>query len=210
VSRLLNRRISGRVVTPLLLRLWPRITANEVSMLGLAFALLAAGCFLADWPVVAGSIVALTSILDGSDGEIARLKQLRSPFGAYLDAVVDRYADTAMLAAATVYAWRAGGGWAAVVGGVAAGAGNLMVSYTSARSVVDLDYRYRGRWLAAGRGRDLRLFVLCVASIVTPVVPMAVSGALLLIALLPMALPPPAWCCPGGSAVPGRLPARRP
>ena len=184
VSRLLNRRISGRIVTPLLLRLWPTITANQVSVLGFAFALLAAGCFLADWPVVAGAIVALTSILDGSDGEIARLKQLRSPFGAYLDAVVDRYADTAMLAAATVYAWRAGGGWAAVVGGVAAGAGNLMVSYTSARSVVDLDYRYRGRWLAAGRGRDLRLFVLCVASIVTPVVPMAVSGALLLIALL--------------------------
>ena len=112
VSRLLNRRISGRVVTPLLLRLWPTITANQVSVLGFAFALLAAGCFLADWPVVAGAIVALTSILDGSDGEIARLKQLRSPFGAYLDAVVDRYADTAMLAAATVYAWRAGGGWA--------------------------------------------------------------------------------------------------
>ncbi|MGH9261409.1 MAG: NTP transferase domain-containing protein, partial [Acidimicrobiales bacterium] len=104
VSRLLNRRVSGRVVTPILLRLWPRVTANQVSVLGFVVALLAAGCFLADWPVAAGVIVALTSILDGSDGEIARLKQLRSPFGAYLDAVVDRYADTAMLAGATVYA----------------------------------------------------------------------------------------------------------
>jgi hypothetical protein len=52
------------------------------------------------------------AVLAASASKIARLKQLRSPFGAYLDAVVDRYADTAMLAAATVYAWRAGGGWA--------------------------------------------------------------------------------------------------
>jgi choline kinase/phosphoglycolate phosphatase-like HAD superfamily hydrolase/phosphatidylglycerophosphate synthase len=183
VSRVLNRRVSGALLTPVLLRLWPSVTANQVSLLGLAVALLAAGCFLAGWPAAAGAVVALTSIIDGSDGEVARLKQLRSPFGAYLDAVLDRYADTAMLAAATVYAARSGGGWVAVAGGVAAGAGNLMVSYTSARSVVDLGYRYRGRWLAAGRGRDLRLFVLSVAALVTPQVPLAVSGALVVLAL---------------------------
>ena len=51
-------------------------------------------------------MVALASILDGSDGEIARLKQQRSPFGGYFDAVLDRYADTAMLATAAVFAWR--------------------------------------------------------------------------------------------------------
>lgn len=184
VSRLLNRRVSGRVVTPTLLRLWPRVTANEVSVLGFGVALLAAACFLADWPVLAGVGIALASILDGSDGEIARLKQLRSSFGAYLDAVLDRYADTALLAAATVYAWRTGGDGIAVAAGVAAGAGNVMVSYTSARSLVDLAYRYRGRWLAAGRGRDLRLLVLSMAAVLSPLVPVAVSGALILLALL--------------------------
>jgi 1L-myo-inositol 1-phosphate cytidylyltransferase / CDP-L-myo-inositol myo-inositolphosphotransferase len=89
VARVVNRRLSGRVLTPMLLRLLPRVTANEVSVLGFAVALLAAGFFLADWPVAAGAMVALASILDGSDGEIARLKQQHSPFGAYFDAVLD-------------------------------------------------------------------------------------------------------------------------
>jgi 1L-myo-inositol 1-phosphate cytidylyltransferase / CDP-L-myo-inositol myo-inositolphosphotransferase len=184
VARVVNRRLSGRVLTPMLLRLWPRVTANEVSLLGFAVALLAAGFFLVEWPVAAGAMVALASILDGSDGEIARLKQQRSPFGAYLDAVLDRYADTAMLVAAAVFAWRAAGHWAVVAVGVAATAGNLMVSYTSARSVVDLGYRYRSRWLAAGRGRDLRLFVLSVAAVLAAVTPVAVLGALVVVAVI--------------------------
>jgi 1L-myo-inositol 1-phosphate cytidylyltransferase / CDP-L-myo-inositol myo-inositolphosphotransferase len=184
VARVVNRPLSGRVLTPMLLRLWPRVTANEVSMLGLAVAVVAAGFFLAGWPAAAGAMVALASILDGSDGEIARLKQQRSPFGAYFDAVLDRYADTAMLTAAAVFAWRETSHWAVFAAGVAAAAGNLMVSYTSARSMVDLGYRYRGRWLAAGRGRDLRLFILSVAAVVAAVTPVAVTGALVLVAVM--------------------------
>ncbi len=184
VARVVNRRLSGRVLTPMLLRLWPRVTANEVSVLAFTVALLATGFFLADWPVAAGAMVALASILDGSDGEIARLKQQRSPFGGYFDAVLDRYADTAMLAAAAIFARRHAGDWTVVAVGVAAVVGNLMVSYTSARSVVDLGYRYRGRWTAAGRGRDLRLFLLSVAAVLAPFAPVAVMGALSLIAVM--------------------------
>jgi hypothetical protein len=81
VARVLNRRVSGRVLTPMPLRLWRGVTANEVSVLACAVALLAAGGFLAGWPVAAGAMVALTSILDGSVGEIARLKHLRTGEG---------------------------------------------------------------------------------------------------------------------------------
>lgn len=183
VARLVNRPLSVHVLTPALLRLWPGVTPNEASILSLAVALLAAGCFLGGWPVVAGAGVTLASILDGSDGEIARLKHQRSPFGGYLDAILDRYADTAMLAAATVFAWRETGGWLVVAAGVAATAGNLMVSYTSARSVVDLGYRYQSRWLAAGKGRDVRLFVLSVAAVFAGLAPIAVTGALVLLAV---------------------------
>jgi 1L-myo-inositol 1-phosphate cytidylyltransferase / CDP-L-myo-inositol myo-inositolphosphotransferase len=184
VARYVNRPVSGRVLTPMLLRLWSGVTANQVSALGFVVAALAAGCFLGGWPLAAGVLVALASILDGSDGEIARLKQQRSHFGAYFDAVLDRYADTAMLSAATVFAWRDAGQWAVVAAGVAATAGNLMVSYTSARSIVDLGYRYRGRWLAAGRGRDLRLFVLSAAAALAALTPIAVTAALVVIAVM--------------------------
>ncbi|MGH9245300.1 MAG: NTP transferase domain-containing protein [Acidimicrobiales bacterium] len=184
VSRVLNRRVSGLVLTPLLLRLWPGVTANVVSVIGFVVALGASACFLLDQPIGAGVLVTLSSILDGSDGEIARLKRLRSPFGAYFDAVLDRYADTLMLAAGTAYTSRALDHWAIVAVGAAAVAGNLMVSYTSARSVVDLDYRYRGRWLAAGRGRDLRLFILSLGAVAAAVTPAAMAFGLALLAVI--------------------------
>ncbi len=46
----------------------------------------------------AGGVVAqVTSIIDGCDGEIARLKRLESDFGAWSDAVLDRDADAFLL-----------------------------------------------------------------------------------------------------------------
>ena len=46
----------------------------------------------------------LSSILDGCDGEVARLKHLQSKMGDYFDAVLDRYADSLMFAGLSFYA----------------------------------------------------------------------------------------------------------
>ncbi|MDQ3945676.1 MAG: NTP transferase domain-containing protein [Actinomycetota bacterium] len=192
VSRALNRKVSARLLTPFLLRLWPGITANHVSALGFAVAVAAAAAFFFGAPLAGGLAVQLASILDGSDGEVARLKMASSPFGSFFDAVLDRYADALVLFGAGSYAWVAGEGsalfgpawsWLTAAGLVLAVTGNLMVSYSSARSVVDLGYRYEGRWTAAGRGRDWRLFVLFLGGLLAWIDPVAVVGALLLIGL---------------------------
>lgn len=44
------------------------------------------------------------SILDGVDGEIARLKFMRSNYGGLLDAILDRYGDFLIIIGMT-YAW---------------------------------------------------------------------------------------------------------
>jgi 1L-myo-inositol 1-phosphate cytidylyltransferase / CDP-L-myo-inositol myo-inositolphosphotransferase len=169
VSRTINRRLSGRLLTPLFLSLAPGVTANQVSALAFAVAIAAAVAFLLGQPVIGGLAVQLASVLDGCDGEIARLKRDESPFGSFFDAVLDRYADTFLLAGAGYYAWSAGDEsvlfgpyWSplVVLVSILALAGNLLVSYTSAKSVADLGYRYRGPFMAAGKGRDLRLFVM--------------------------------------------------
>jgi choline kinase/phosphatidylglycerophosphate synthase/phosphoglycolate phosphatase-like HAD superfamily hydrolase len=192
ISRTINRRLSGRLLTPLLLRLAPGVSANQLSALAFAVALGAAAAFLLGNPVIGGLVVQLASVLDGCDGEIARLKKEQSRFGGFFDALLDRYADTFLFAAAGDYAWSAGGesvlfgSWwnpTVVVVSVLAATGNLLVSYTSAKSVADLDYRYRGRFIAAGRGRDLRLFVLFLAGVLASLDPSAVVLALLLVAL---------------------------
>ena len=193
ISRTFNRRISTAIFTPLLLRLFPQITANVVSVLAFAVSLAASLAFFLALPIVGGVLIQLASVLDGSDGEVARLKKLQSPFGNFFDAVVDRYADGFMLFGMFYYMLTAsaihsvlGPPTTALVVGVSMLAifGTLMVSYTSAKSVTDFGYRYGGQWTAAGRGRDLRLFVLALGGVGALIHPIAVFVAVLAVALL--------------------------
>ncbi len=45
------------------------------------------------------------SILDGCDGEIARLKFLKSKWGGFFDAVIDKYVDTTIIAGMSYGYW---------------------------------------------------------------------------------------------------------
>jgi 1L-myo-inositol 1-phosphate cytidylyltransferase / CDP-L-myo-inositol myo-inositolphosphotransferase len=193
IARRLNRPVSTRVLTPALLRVYPSITPNEVSVLSLLVAIAAAATFLAAAPMLGGLLIALTSILDGSDGEIARLKYMQSPFGAYLDATLDRYADAIIISAMGIYAFHAAtdaASWTtawvliAAITSIAALIGSQMRSYTSLRSIIDLGYRYEGRWTAAGRGRDVRLFTLSLGGVAAVVNPLAALMALGIVALV--------------------------
>ena len=193
ISRNINRRISTGIFTPLLLKLFPRITANIVSVLAFAVSLMASLAFFLAIPLAGGILIQLASILDGSDGEVARLKKLQSPFGNFFDAVIDRYSDGFMLFGMFYYMTTAsairgllGPPTTALVVGASMLAilGTLMVSYTSAKSVTDFGYRYGGRWAAAGRGRDLRLFVLALGGVAAFVHPISVFVAVLAVGLL--------------------------
>jgi CDP-L-myo-inositol myo-inositolphosphotransferase len=197
IARTINRRISLNLLTPLLLRLFGGITANQVTLLSFLVAGAATGFFFAALPLLGGIAVQLTSVLDGSDGEIARLKKQESDFGRFFDAVVDRYADAIILFSMFYFAWTSvdlatllGSTHEPVVlgAGLLAIAGNLMVSYTSAKSVADLGYAYQGRWIASGRGRDLRLFLLFLGGVLAVVHPITVLLALVVIAALTNAI----------------------
>lgn len=201
VSRWLNRRFSIRIFTPLLLKLWPGITPNQASVVSFLVGLAACVCFFLRRPVVGGVLLQLASILDGCDGEIARLKKMQSSFGNFFDAVLDRYADTFVLFGMLYYSMTSpmnrelvgtywGAHWSLIVIAIfmLAISGQLMVSYTSAKSVADFGYRYKGRLVAAGRGRDLRLFLLFIGGVAARVHPIAVSAAALLIAALTNAI----------------------
>ena len=86
-------RMNRRVSIPISRRLikFP-ITPNMVSLFTLALSL-AAGVFFAAggyWNCLAGAVLGvLTSILDGCDGEVARLKLQVSDFGCWMDSICD-------------------------------------------------------------------------------------------------------------------------
>ena len=156
-----NRVLSGRVITPLLLSVAPGLRPDTVTVLAAVVGLSAAPAILAGWMLVAALAVQLASILDGADGEIARVAHRGSRFGAFLDPMLDRVVDGLVFSAAGLYlAVQVGGGVAAGMVGVFAAVGHLLVSYSTSRAALDLGHRYEGRLVASGRGRDLRLLVL--------------------------------------------------
>jgi CDP-L-myo-inositol myo-inositolphosphotransferase len=193
VATRLNRPLSQRVVTPALLALFPRVTPNQVTLIAFAVAVAAAVGFAVGAPIVAAVLVALASVLDGSDGEIARLTYRSSAYGAFLDAVLDRAADGILFTGAAIYLATdthvgdlLGGAQVPLAVSVCGAAlvGHLLVSYTTAKAEIDLGHRYRGTLLGGGRGRDLRLLVVTLGALAAVVEPVALLVALATVALL--------------------------
>lgn len=94
VSRFLNRKVSLKI-TKFLAR--TGITPNQVTFISFLTAAASSVSFAAVHPALGGLLAQLTSIIDGVDGEIARLKFLKSAYGGLFDAVLDRYADFIIL-----------------------------------------------------------------------------------------------------------------
>jgi len=101
VSRYLNRPISTRIsVAVASLRPAPDLLSALAALLGV----LSGWLLFVGAGIAGGVLVHATSILDGVDGESARLQMRASPRGAMLDGVLDRIADAAILAGLGIWA----------------------------------------------------------------------------------------------------------
>lgn len=108
VARYINRKCSRRLTT------WlshTSVTPNQLTVASFLIAMVAAVLFVLGQPLWAGLTVQLASIVDGSDGELARLRLRRSALGALLDSLLDRYADGLVLLAMGYYAYAVSPGW---------------------------------------------------------------------------------------------------
>jgi choline kinase/phosphatidylglycerophosphate synthase len=95
VSRYLNRPLSTRIS---MLLASGRLSPDLVTWFAFALGVVA-GALLASGQGLAGALVTHTaSVLDGVDGELARLQLRASPRGALLDGFLDRLADVVIVA----------------------------------------------------------------------------------------------------------------
>jgi len=92
VSRWLNRPVSSRLAI-FLFRHARWATPNLLTVVSFLVATAAALLFGSGQLVIGAFLVHLSSILDGTDGELARLSSSVSAFGGLLDSVLDRLAD---------------------------------------------------------------------------------------------------------------------
>jgi phosphatidylglycerophosphate synthase len=114
------------------------------------------------WGWAAGLVAAAAQVLDGVDGQLARLTGRASRSGAFMDSVLDRYADGAMVIGLTVYLIHLPLGWPAgllVILGALAVIGSGSISYSTARAeTLDIDL---GRPTLASKGTRTSVIILC-------------------------------------------------
>lgn len=165
VSRYLNRPLSRPAARALK---GSPLTPNAVTTFTVLLAFATGAMIAAGWNVAGGVLIQVVSVVDGVDGELARLKAQATRFGAVFDAVTDRYGDAAMLAGMTVYAVRfESHPHAEFVGMLALGAA-LIVSYSRARIEADLPDVAAGGRLDSVFGlasRDVRSLIAAVGTV---------------------------------------------
>lgn len=91
ISKTINRRISIRITKHLLK--YESLTPNKMTVISFLMGILSAFLFLIQKFIFAGITAQFCSIIDGCDGEIARVKNIKTKFGAVFDALLDRYTD---------------------------------------------------------------------------------------------------------------------
>jgi CDP-diacylglycerol--glycerol-3-phosphate 3-phosphatidyltransferase len=108
-----------------------RFRPNQLSWFGLVCSVAAALAFAFDQPRLGALWFALAGVLDMLDGAVARVSSQASPFGAFLDAVIDRYSDLLVLGGIVLLFARLGR-CDDVAAALLALIGTVMVSYTRA------------------------------------------------------------------------------
>lgn len=168
ISRYINRKFSRPVAK--FLAKHPRVSPNHVTILSFLTALFAGLAFSFCQPAVGGVLAQVASILDGVDGDLAKLTNRFSSFGGFLDAMLDRYGDAAILTG-VVWLLVVNGQAVAVnvIVGLAALFGSILVSYSRARAKSDLKLTFDRGFSGYAANRDVRLFIIMIGGLLNQV-----------------------------------------
>jgi CDP-L-myo-inositol myo-inositolphosphotransferase len=167
VSRFLNRPVS-KTISRFLVK--TNIKPNLISFFSFVLCLVSAILFALGsyiYVLIAGLIAQLSSIIDGCDGEVARLKFQESDYGAWFDTVLDRYADGLMLFGMMYGCWSLYGNIEIWVAGFVAIIGSFVNSYTAIRYDSILSRQKKRPLMRVGR--DIRLFLIMIGAVVNQI-----------------------------------------
>jgi len=152
------------------------LTPNAISVIGIALALLSALAYTSGHQNLLLAVVLLlaSGYCDILDGALARLCQKTTPFGGFLDSLLDRYADSAVYIGIVI------GGFCTLLWGLLALIGSLLVSYARARAEA-AGIKMETIGLAE---RAERIIIIAVASLAQIFWQNALEAAMILLAVL--------------------------
>jgi phosphatidylglycerophosphate synthase len=170
----LSARISPHVAVVEWIRPW------MVTCISTLFGILGGCLFALGWGFAGGLFTTVGQVLDGVDGQVARLTNRQSAAGAFCDSVLDRYADGAVVIGITVYATLLPCSLAyTLLIGSAALIGSGLISYTTARAET-LGLNMGAPTLAS---KGTRTAVMAVSGLLSPLSPWLPLWALAYVAL---------------------------
>ena len=161
ISKHINRKISEPMA-----RLFAKtkVTPNQITWTAFGITLLSFISFIFDHNIAAGLLVQLSSIVDGVDGSLTRLKSMTSTFGSFLDFVLDQYANILIVLGLTTWSlpheaypgiWQAS--FLAITG-------TICLSYTKTR--IGPEYRHLfDKGLKSLVSRNIRLSLIMLGAV---------------------------------------------
>ncbi|MBI2861990.1 MAG: CDP-alcohol phosphatidyltransferase family protein [Chloroflexi bacterium] len=109
------------------------VRPNSLTIAGLLLSFAAATAIAASQLFLGGIVLLFAGLLDALDGALARMANKATPFGAFLDSVLDRYSEAAIYGGLFFWALREGRPEAVWLSFTAL-VGSFMVSYARARA----------------------------------------------------------------------------
>ena len=160
VLKWIKCHLSSRI-TPKLVRIeW--LQPWMITVFSAVLGVLAGVVFALGWGWLGGLIGAVSQVMDGVDGQFARLTGRQSQAGALLDSVLDRYPDGAMVMGLVIYLIRLPyllPLWVLLVLGYLALVGSSLISYSGARA--ESLGLHLGKPTLASKGTRMTVMVLC-------------------------------------------------
>ncbi|MGQ4832624.1 MAG: CDP-alcohol phosphatidyltransferase family protein [Candidatus Asgardarchaeia archaeon] len=186
ISRHINRKFSTRITNFIVSHNLP-ITPNQVSIISFLIGIFASFLYLVSYPVIAGVLVQISSIVDGVDGELARATNRSSKVGGFFDTILDRFVDISVVVAFSLFTFFHQGqvNILTIIVAFLALSGTLMVSYLHSASRLFLNVHpvETGKVISFA-SRDVRLFLIFLGSVFSLICNFAFVATLFVIAII--------------------------
>jgi phosphatidylglycerophosphate synthase len=156
VARHLNKPMSVWFTRHVLVH--TAVTPNQITLFAAVLGVIGCGLIATGhygWVAAGLALEQLQSVLDGCDGELARVRFQQSKLGAWLDTFVDDVLNVLLTVSAGVGLWQAGAGSWALAVGVAGGAmlvlSNLIIMRDMRRQQASGDLMDMVWWFSGGK-----------------------------------------------------------
>jgi phosphatidylglycerophosphate synthase len=180
ILKWIKNNLSSRITTKVIK--WNWLKPWMITVLSMINGMVAGVLFASCAGFLGGVFASLAQILDGVDGQVARLSHQATPAGAFLDSVLDRYSDGSLVIGLTIFNLRSDlnlDQWHVLILGTFALVGSGLISYSSCRAAnlrIGL-----GRPTLASKGS--RTAVVAVSGLLSPISLLAPLFALFYVAI---------------------------